>query len=220
VKRNLVSLLLVLLIQAALVAAVYWPGPDPEYAPPAPLLPFAASGVDTIVVGDEFDNETVLAKAGDRWLLPELKNLPADVSMVNKLLEALSASEGSWPVANSAAARQRFRVAGYHYRRRISLAQGEEVLGTFFLGSSPGFRKVYARNEAQSGIYSVLFNAQDAPGYSGGWLDKNLLQTRAPLSVSADTYSVRREDGGWRSAIGQIPEERQPEALPATLTGP
>ena len=216
-KRNLTSLILILLIQIGLIAAVYWPGEESGYAPPAPMLPFDVARVDTIVVGDEFDNETVLSKVGDRWLLPELENLPADVAMVNTLLEALSSSEGSWPVASSVAARQRFRVAGYHYRRRVSLSQGKEVLGTFFLGSSPGFRKIYARNEAQSGIYSVLFNAQDAPGYNGGWLDKTLLQTRAPISISADAYSLHREGAGWRSGIGQIPEEREREALLATL---
>ncbi len=211
------SLLLILLIQAGLIVAVYWPGDEAGYAPPAPMLPFTLDRVDTIVVGDEFDNETALAKVGDHWLLPELENLPADVAMVDKLLTALAASEGSWPVANSVAARQRFRVASYHYRRRISLLDDQAVLGTFFLGSSPGFRKIYTRNEDQNGIYSVLFNAQDAPGHNGGWLDKRLLQTRAPVSISADAYSLHREGAGWLSGIGQVPEERELEALLSTL---
>lgn len=216
-KRNLVSLLLTLLIQAGLIGAVYWPGDEAGYAPPAPMMPFALDRVDTIIVGDEFDNETALAKVGDLWLLPELENLPADVAMVDKLLTALGASEGHWPVANSVAARQRFRVASYHYRRRISLLDDKAVLGTFFLGSSPGFRKIYTRNEDQSGIYSVLFNAQDAPGHNGGWLDKRLLQTRAPVSISADAYSLHRKGPGWLSGIGQVPEERELEALLSTL---
>ena len=216
-KRNLVSLWLILLIQTGLIIAVYWPGDESGYAPPAPMLPFALDRVDTIVVGDEFDNETVLSKVGDRWFLPELDDLPADIAMIDKLLTALAASEGQWPVANSVAARQRFRVASYHYRRRISLLDDKTVLGTFFLGSSPGFRKIYTRNENQNGIYNILFNAQDAPGHNGGWLDKRLLQTRAPVSISADAYSLHREGAGWLSGMGHVPEERELEALLSTL---
>lgn len=216
-KRNLTSLLLILLIQAGLIAAVYWPGNESEYAPPTPLLPFALDRVDTIYVGDEFDNETMLSKIGDRWVLPELENLPADGAMVEKLLDAVATNEDSWPVAHSVAARQRFRVASYHYRRRVSLFEGKDTLGTFFLGSSPGFRKIYARNEDQDGIYNILFSAQDAPGHNGGWLDKKLLQTRTPMRINADAYSLQREGAGWLSGIGQMPDERELEALLSTL---
>lgn len=216
-KRNLNSLLLILLIQIGLIAAVYWPGNESEYAPPTPMLPFALNRVDTIYVGDEFDNETMLSIVGGRWFLPELENLPADGAMVKKLLDSLATNEGNWPVAHSVAARQRFRVASYHYRRRVSLYEDEDMLGTFFLGSSPGFRKIYARNEDQDGVHSILFSAQDAPGYSGGWLDKKLLQTRAPVRISADAYSLQREGAGWLSGIGQMPNERELEALLSTL---
>jgi hypothetical protein len=217
VKRNLTSLFLILLIQIGLIAAVYWPGNKPAYAPPTPMLPFALDRVDTIYVGDEFDNETMLSEVGGRWLLPELESLPADGAMVEKLLDSVATREGSWPVANSVAARQRFRVASYHYRRRISFFEGEDLLGTLLLGTSPGFRKIYARNEDQDSIYSVRFSAQDAPGYTGGWLDKKLLQTRAPVRISADAYSLQREGSGWVSGVGQVPDERELVALLSTL---
>lgn len=216
-KRNLTSLFLILLIQIGLIAAVYWPGNKPGYAPPIPMLPFALDRVDTIYVGDEFDNETMLSEVGGRWLLPELESLPADGAMVEKLLDSVATREGSWPVANSVAASQRFRVASYHYRRRISFFEGEELLGTFFLGTSPGFRKIYARNEDQDAIYSILFSAQDAPGHTGGWLDKKLLQTRAPVRISADAYSLQRDGSGWVSGMGGVPDERELEALLSTL---
>jgi len=217
VKRNLTSLLLILFIQIGLIAAVYWPDQKSEYAAPTPMFPFALDRVDTIYVGDEFDNETMLSKVGDRWILPELENLPADGTMVEKLLEPLAQNEGNWPVAHSIAARQRFRVASYHYRRRVSLYEDKDMLGTFFLGGSPGFRKIYARNEDQNGVYSILLSTQDAPGYSGGWLDKKLLQTRAPVRISADAYSLQREGAGWLSGIGQVPDGREIEALLSTL---
>jgi hypothetical protein len=217
VKHGLTSLMLVLVIQCGLLVAVYWPGNTAEYTTPAPMVPFEPERIDTIYVGDEFDNETVLSKVGERWSLPELQHLPADSDMVNQLLDTITNDNGNWPVAHSVAARQRFRVASYHYRRRISLLENGDLLGTLFLGSAPGFRKIYARNDDQNGIFSILFSAQDAPGYSGGWLDKKLLQTRAPVRISADAYSLQREGTTWRSGIGQVPDERELEVLLSTL---
>ena len=64
-NRGLTSLLLVLVIQCGLIAAVYWPGTNRGYVPPTPMVPFDSERIDVIYVGDEFDNETVLSKIGD-----------------------------------------------------------------------------------------------------------------------------------------------------------
>jgi hypothetical protein len=217
VNRTIASLLLILVIQCGLVLAVFWPGADSLRGLPEPMAPFDRDRIDGIYVGDEFDNETVLAKVGERWFLPELENLPADGAMVDKLLQAITPGHGIWPAADSVAARQRFRVASYHYRRRIRLLEQGDVLGTFFLGTSPGFRKVYTRNESQDAIYSIEFNAHDAPGNSGAWLDRKLLQTRTPLGITADSYSLQREGEDWLSGIGRTPDERELQALLGAL---
>lgn len=216
-KRALASLLLVLLIQCALIVTVYWSGAQQRESALEAMAPFDLDRVNELYVGDEFDNETALRKVGERWFLPELEGLPADTAMVERLLEAITESAGSWPVADSVAARQRFRVASYHYRRRISLFGGNEELGTFLLGTSPGFGKIYARNESQINIYSIPFNAHDAPGVSGAWLDRKLLQTRTPLGINADAYSLRLEGDRWLSGIGKLPDERELQALLGAL---
>ena len=216
-NRNISSLLLILLIQCVLVAAVYWPQARKHENALEAMAPFERNRVTELYVGDEFDNETVLKKVGDRWLLPELEGLPADAAMVDKLLDAITNSDSNWPIADSVAARQRFRVASYHYRRRIILLAGEQELGTFLLGTSPGFGKIYARNQSQVAIYSIPFNAHDAPGTSGRWLDRKLLQTRAPVRIAADTYSLRLEGDRWLSGLGQTPDERELQALLAGL---
>jgi hypothetical protein len=217
VKPRLASLLIILLIQCGLVLIVYWPKTGGDHTKAQPLAPFGLDGIEEIHVGDEFDNETVLVKVGTRWSLSELEDLPADGAMVEALLNAIRTGSETWPVADSVAARQRFRVASYHYRRRIRLLQQDQVVGTLFLGASPGFRKVYARNETQDAIYSITFNAHDAPGNSDGWLDRKLLQIRAPVSIVADGYSLRREGDNWLSGTGQAPEERELKALLKTL---
>ncbi|MEM6580828.1 MAG: DUF4340 domain-containing protein [Pseudomonadota bacterium] len=216
-KRGITPLILVLLIQCALVAAVFWPGDGPDFAKPPPLLPFDLQQIDAVYVGDEFDNETVLTRVGERWSLPELEHLPASSEMVNQMLAALAADDGAWPLADSVSARQRFRVATYHYRRRIELRGSGEKLAVVFLGTSPGFRKIYARNAKQDGIFSLHFSAQAAPGRDGQWLDKNLLRVRTPLRINADAYSLERRGEDWVSGIGLEPDPLELAALLDTL---
>jgi hypothetical protein len=44
-------------------------------------------------------------------------------------------------------------------------------------------------------------------------LDRKLLQTRAPLGIVADGYSLQREGDAWLSGIGHAPDQRELEAL-------
>jgi len=213
VNRTLASLLLILLIQFVLVLTVYWPGAGKRDSSLEPMAGFDRDTVNQVYVGDEFDNETMLQRVGTRWILPELEGLPADKDMVEELLDATTIGASRWPIADSIAARQRFRVASYYYRRRIDLFQDEAALGTFYLGTSPGYRKVYARNEQQNAIYSISFSAHDAPGNAGKWLDRKLLQTRAPVAIAADSYSLQRQGDQWLSGIGMVPDQRELDAL-------
>lgn len=217
-KQLLAAGLVILAIQGVLVAAVYWP--QAPNRPAETLQPFAGfdrDSIDEIYVGDEYDNETLLMKVGGRWLLPELRDLPAEAAMIDKLLAAITGDETQWPVADSIAARQRFQVAAYYYQRRIRLLDDNELQGTFFVGTSPGFRKVHIRNADQDAIYSISFNAYDAPGHSGAWLDRKLLQIRTPLRITADSYSLSWQEGQWRSGLGRQPDARELDALLSAL---
>lgn len=216
-RRAIHAGLLILAIQGVLVATVYWRVPGTREQSTAPFAPFAAASVDEIRVGDEFDNETTLRRAGDSWLLPDLGNLPADREMVDRLLTAITAGKTDWPVASSVAARQRFQVASYYYQRRIELLGQGKLLAGYLLGTSPAFRKVHSRRDDQDAIYSIDFNAFDAPGQGGAWLDRKLLQIRTPLRITADTYSLRRMGDTWQSGIDREPEARELEALLSAL---
>jgi hypothetical protein len=218
VSRPVTTLLLVLLIQCGIVATVYWPQQAAVQASrQQPLLPSGPDIIDEIRIGDQYDNEATLTKVGGLWILPELENLPADSSKIDKLLERISTPDNGWPIAQSVVARQRFQVADYHYQRRLGfLAEGEQ-LATIYLGTSPGYRKVHARSKGRDDIYSIAFNVFDAPAVSGAWLEPRLLQIRTPLSIIADSYSLNRDSGDWLSGAGLAPDARELEALLAAL---
>ena len=218
-NRTVGTLLLLLLIQCAMVAIVYWPATDalPSGGSVAPGSPFDSLSVDEIRITDSAGSKALLQKIGDRWLLPALTGLPADAEMVDKLREGLAEADYSWPIAQSVAARQRFQVADYRFQRRLDFWSAGQTRATIFLGTSPGFRKVHARIENSAPIYSIAFNVFEAPAKDGAWIDRRLLQVRTPVRISSDAYSVRLEDSEWRAGNGNIPDDREMLALLAGL---
>jgi hypothetical protein len=213
-NRSVATLLLLMLLQSALLAAVFWPTEGSEKGDTMQFLaPFSVDEVDELTIGDAFDNETVLTKSGEQWLIPNLGNLPADASRVKALLKGITAEGAGWPVADSQSARQRFQVANYYYQRRISLMSGGETLDTLYLGSSPGFRKVHARLASQDAIYSITLNNFEIPAINGNWLDPRILQVRTPLRIKADLYGLLFDNGLWLSDIGGTPDALELESL-------
>ena len=213
-NRHTVPLVLILIIQCGMVAVLYWPQQIPSDAEEVEsLLPFDPDEIDEIYVGDSQGNEAVLLRMSDQWILPDLAGMPIDREMIDKLRSSISNRAGEWPIATTAASRQRFQVAAYLYQRRLTLIGGGELLATIYLGTSPGFRKVHARNDAQDAIYSIPYNNFEAPTEAGAWLDKTLLQIAEPLKIQAGEYTVSNEDTGWVSSRGGQPDERELAAL-------
>ncbi len=217
-KRAITPLLLVFVIQCVLVAVVYWPRPpEPDSRDTTPLTTAAPGLINEILINDEYDNQAVLQRVADRWFLPELQQLPADGDRVRTLLEGVCGSDNGWPVANTIAARQRFQVADYRYQRRLALLTDGGAVETVYLGTSPAFRQVHARNDSSDNIFSIALNNHDVPARDEDWLEPKLLQIRSPLRITADTYSVHWQDGEWLAGSGAKPDKRELEALLGTL---
>ncbi len=169
--------------------------------------------VDEVRLEDREHNITVLKRRGEQWSLPGLDGLPADRARIEALLNVLTHTDPGWPVAHSGAAHQRFQVASYLYRLKVTLsAQGNE-LGSVYLGTSPGYRRVHARSAGDEPIYSVPLNLFELPAHDGAWLEPDLLQVRAPLRIVADGYSVDRSSGQWLLGNGRPPDPRELDAL-------
>ena len=213
-KRIIIALAGLLLLQLGLMVLVYRPpAMIQSEARHAPLVRFTGSVLEEIHVHDDRDREVILAREGDRWRLPDLENLPADHDKVEALIKAITSQDHRWPVADTVAARQRFQVAAYHFRRRITLIGDGELLGTIYLGTSPGFRQVHARNDLGDAIYSIAFNAFDAPAEAGEWLDRKLLQIGNPDAITGPGFSLERRDNRWLNSAGKAPDDRELQAL-------
>lgn len=189
---------LVLLLGVQLVAAglLYRAGLQPadEYEA-RPLLAVDSGAVDRLVIADG-DTETVLVRQGDDgWRLPALGDLPADSALVQAALDQVAATRIQWPVTTTAASHERFDVAADDYQRKVQLFSGDRLVGGFYLGTAPGFRRVHLRNLEGDEVYVVEMKVSDLPAIADAWLD----QTPQTVSDSAPAADAETELPGGES---------------------
>ena len=161
-----------------------------------PLLSFAQAQVGRVVISDS-DNTVTLSKSGDRWVLPDLQALPANQRQLTDVFEKLSALQAGWPVATTSSSQARFEVSDEKFQRRIQLYQGDDLVEDFFVGTSPGFRKVHVRQADDDAIYSVLLNSYELPAQGDQWLDKTLLGASAVTAIKAGDYALKKTGDDW-----------------------
>jgi len=219
VNRSIALLSVLFAVQIAITANLYWPDPELEVVQSIPLTLLPPSTIDEIHIADIHGNETRLRRGEFGWSLPELDNLPADDRKVSALLKIVSSSGHGAPVADSVAARQRFRVASYHYQRRLRIHSEGKVYDEIYLGTSPGFRRVHARNDETDAIYSIGFNTFDASAIGNDWLDRNIMQVDAPDLIEGPGFALVRDGAGWINQNGGLPEARELDALLRALAG-
>lgn len=165
-----------------------------------PFLDFAVSDVDRIVIDDNASNSTTLARSGADWGLASLADLPANKAKADALLETLGGLQTTMPVVSTDAGRERFDVSAEKFQRRLRLYDGEELLGEYFFGTSPGFRRTHGRRSGDDEVYALAFNNFDLPGDGNDWLDKTLLGAGTLQRIKGVDYELSKEGDAWQMA--------------------
>ncbi len=146
-----------------------------------PLVTFDFETVDEIRVSGNEDEAISLASQAGAWTMPG--DLPVDASRIESLNEVFVGDRWTWPVASTSDAAKRFEVAEDKFQRRIELLADDEQVATLYLGTSPGFRRIHAREADSENIYSIELATYDLPLDTDDWLDKSLIE--APASIES-----------------------------------
>ncbi len=163
-----------------------------------PLLTLERNQVDTISIRDK-DGQVQLTRKDNTWILPASADFPASEEQVNGLLDKLTRLHRGWPVATTQEAAGRFKVAPDHFERHIRLLQGKKQLGSLYLGSSPGIRRVYARLDGDTNIYGVSLALYAVPAKPEDWIDKNYLHLKQDTvaSIKLKDFTLVAKKEGW-----------------------
>jgi len=152
-----------------------------------PLVTFDFAIVDELRIAGGQEQEDGLIELflndenSDAWAMPG--GLPVDASRIESLSEVLERDRWTWPVASTSDAAKRFEVTDENFQRRLQLLAGEDEIATLYLGTSPGFRRIHAREADSEKIYAIKLAAYDLPLKQDDWLDKSLIE--APAGIEA-----------------------------------
>ena len=187
------------------------------------LLSFDRQAVSGLRIEDGTDS-VMLKKQEGQWLLPGSGDFPASQRDVGNLLDNLAALQKGWPVARTRAAARRFSVDEDQFERKITLLADDDTRAILFVGSSPGFRKVYVRPGDGNEIFAVAFNTWEADAKADDWIDKDILKLDESEveRIEMPGLILHRQDGELQVAdLGETEQTSEDErrSLLARLSG-
>lgn len=185
-NRTTQLLLALLAAQIALIVGLGWRGGELRSVTPDTLLVAAdLDAADRIDITDADGARVTLAKSGDaEWTLPAFHGVAVAPMKLSAALGKLRDARRGLPVATTAGALQRFKVADQNFERKLTFKRGDVELVTVLLGSAPGLRKIHARTAADSAVYSVTAASYDWSATGEDWFDRGLLGVKtAELSA-------------------------------------
>jgi len=143
------------------------------------LLSFPAGDVSRLAITDGDGKSVTLAKKDKGWVLPDHKDFPADGDKVKGVLDDLASAQEGAPVAVSAGAAERFKVAKDAFQRKVVFGPAEKPLATVYLGLSQGTRQVDVRRDDQKGVRRIDFGIYKLQTSADNWVDNGVLKTDA-----------------------------------------
>lgn len=159
-NRSIKLLSVVLLIQLVLVALV-WSGASGPVQGKSTALVADPDQISRITLDDPEEGELTLIHADAGWRLSASGDEedsqtdsaePADEARVAALLGRLRALRTDYPVAHTAQARERFKVAKDDYRRKLLLTRANGDSTTLLVGTSPVMGESHLRLEGDDNI--------------------------------------------------------------------
>ena len=214
-SRSIKFLVLLLALQAGLVAWVHLEGDKPDpFKADAPLVAVPMDSADTVTIEQPGEALLRMTRKGDQWVLPEKGDFPVLPANFEQFTEKLLGARRAWPVGQTLVAARQFKVTLDAFERRVRFLKGEDVLGDVYLGSSPGFRKVHARLDGDEHTYAIDFNAFDAPTDPSLWYDTDALKLPVEdiARIDMGAFALKAQDGGFQ--VEDLRENEQTDAEP------
>jgi len=183
-----------LIVQLLVVGWLNIAGESPQ--PDGMLVDMDAAAVTGLSVTDPDGVTVTMVRETDGWLLES--GAAADEARILGVLERLTAMRGLWPVASTSGSQSRFEVSEDAFQRRLTITAGDGEEATLLLGSSPGYRRIHARNLSSEDIFSVEFATYEVPVDAGEWLDKTQLQASGINALKLqDAWTLTASGEDW-----------------------
>ena len=181
------------------------------------FLTFTPENVSSVQISTA-DETLQLSKQDGQWVLPELQGFPVSTKKLHKLLNTLHELQRSYPIAQTKQAQKQLQVSEKHYERKLTLGDGEQTTSVYF-GSTPGFKKVYARRADELETYTVPMILAEVSVQSAAWMNREVLfvDREAIADVTLPGVHFTRGDKGFTVASMNAGEDIDAQAVDRVL---
>lgn len=143
-----------------------------------------------------------ITRKDGNWVVAQAGDFAADAKQVTQLLSRLSGLKASMPLATSAEAAERFKVADASFERRIVVEARGKPQATLLLGTSQGSRQTFARKSGDSAVVSVDLAAYEVQTKIDDWLDRTVVRVPRDDVAAIEVHGLKLV----RGAAGAPPQ--------------
>jgi len=224
-NRTQQILLVVLVAQIVLSAVVLWPRAATGGV--GPLFPgLQSEDIVALTITDDKGETLELRQVTGEWILPEAGDYPAQAEDITSLLEKIGALTTQRLVTRTDASHKRLKVAADDFLRRVELEAGDDVVRTFYLGSSPSYGTSHIRVDGQAETYLANDLSQwDLNAGPSSWVDITYLNvpqdevSRVVVENANGTVEFVKDDqGNWALGDLVVPEQLDVTAINTTVS--
>ncbi|MGH8475950.1 MAG: DUF4340 domain-containing protein [Methylococcales bacterium] len=205
-------------VQIVLAAILYFTEADiGAFVSNEKLLGLQFDVLTKIAIEEAPNTTLVLEKQNQNWKLPGYFGFPASREKLDRIFKNMLDKNVDWPVATTASAGQRFKVASDSFERKLtfSSASASEIL---YLGTSPGFKKIHARIDGKNDIYAIEFSAYQASTKPIDWADQSILHVPRDEIDAIEIAGLRLQRDKHKFALeGLDPMEETVDSEAQTL---
>lgn len=206
-RRPLLWLSALLVVQLVVIAIVYWPA-APTSGQRAPLFAnLDPTQVESIEIEDATGQSIVLERSNERWVVADTDGFPADAAKADDLLSGLAATTTSRLVTQTPGSHARLQVDADDFNRRLTLTYSDETTQEIYLGVTAGPNATHIRAGASDVVYLTgEVTAGEVEPFLSGWINTRYVSVAAAdvnnlrLENAAGTIDLARmEDNQWTS---------------------
>jgi hypothetical protein len=226
-------LLAALVVQGGLVLLARWPKGGP--AEPRDLVEVPAAELASVSITGRLAREEPkppgppvrLVNQDGSWVVENLDGFPAQLSLVQPVLDVIDAFQGRDPVATQAASHTNLAVDDTAFTRKIEIETGDGQKKTFFVGAGQG-KTVMVRLDGEDDVFAVRgFTAWTIPDTPTRFIDRELLKVDLGTIDSATIQRpgqppiafAKGDDGKWSlPGLGPLDQADTAEFLGKLLT--
>jgi hypothetical protein len=222
-RRNQI-LVVVLAIQLALAAFVFWPRASASGGSAESLFPdLQADQVVALTITDAEGQSIDLAKVGDGWVLPNADDYPVEADRVSDLLTKITDLKTNRLVAQTSTSLKRLGVAADDFQRLIEFRLADGTEHRLYLGTQPSYSASHVRADDDAKVYLASNLAAINAGVSAtSWVSAEYVTIPRDemVAVTVENANGRlefvKEGDAWTMA-GLAPGETADETKVNTL---